>query len=202
MVAGMSIQLSRRARFLAVLAILALAWYLIGDSAPWREREPVRDAATRSEINHDSYSRNIETVHYDSNGEVDYTVRAREQHRFLNDTFWLRQPAMEVFRDQGVRWHITAQSGRILSGDPVSMVTLISEVIIRRQSSEGERQMTLYTDRLNVDPDQETMATRRPVSLTGPGFMQTAMGMRANLAQEAITFLSQVNGRYYADDTP
>ncbi len=202
MAAIMSLQPSRRVRFLAVLAVLALAWYLIGDSAPWRERDPALDVATRSDVNHDSYSRNIETVHYDSDGEVDYTVRASEQRRFLDDTYWLWRPVMEVFRDPGVRWHITAQSGRILSGDPVSTVTLISDVVIRRHNSDGERRMTLYTDRLDIDPEQEAMATRSPVSLTGPGFMQTAMGMRANLAQESITFLSQINGRYYADDTP
>lgn len=183
------------------LALLpALAWWLSEGPVPWRNTSDSPDERERAEVNYDAFSHELETTHYNAQGGIDYTVQAAEQRHFMDDTSWLSQPVIRVMERGTVVWHITADSGRILGAPQqdraVETLELISNVRVRHYDS-GDNRVELTTELLNVDPEQETLRTERPVRLQGNGFTQTAVGMHADMAQETVMFRSRVEGRYH-----
>ncbi|MCB1664173.1 MAG: LPS export ABC transporter periplasmic protein LptC [Pseudomonadales bacterium] len=149
-------------------------------------------------ITFDAYSNGVNSVLYDAQGNIEYTLEAAEQIHYLDNTTTLQNPFVRLYQANGERWNIVARSGRILAaehGDRIARLDLSDEVELYQVEDNGNR-MTLATPFLSLFPQEETMATEREVTMTTNTLHQTAVGMRADLRQDTLTFLSQVKGRY------
>lgn len=186
-------------------------WFVVGIlfAAGFVARHSVMESVTSSpapasdvEINYDAYSRGITSVLYNPDGSIDYTLTATDQTHFLDDTTVLTNPFVRLYRDAGARWNIVARSGRILGAaesDDIERLDLSEEVELYQIDETGNRMM-LGTEFLSVYPRTRTMDTDQEVTMTTNTLTQTALGMRADLNQDTLTFLAQVRGRYEVPD--
>ncbi len=194
-------QLPRRLwgkRFWAISFLGLLALYG-GRSALNDQRSNDRDEESPlAAITYDAYSNDVTSVLYTDQGQIEYTLEATEQVHYLDDTTHLSNPYVRLYQGDGVRWNIVARSGRILAADAggkISRLDLSEDVELFQIDKTGDR-MTLATPFLSVFPESETMATDQEVTMTTHFLRQSAIGMRANLQQDTLTFLSEVKGRY------
>ncbi len=159
----------------------------------------------RAEVDFDSWSTGINSILFDVNGQIEYTLQAARQVHFLDDTTELDRPFLRIYQPTGESWNILASSGRILpelenrelSGNStnISRIDLIDDVELYQTDDFGNRTV-LRTAFLSVDPALETLTTDLPVHLSSKFIEQTAVGMHADLIQNTVTFSSQVRGIY------
>lgn len=141
----------------------------------------------------------VTTVRFAADGQLDYILEARRQLLHRNDLTLLEAPEIRKFQDGEARWHITADSGRIppaqTAGQEIERIELRGNVSLRLTDA-GGRSTHLTTQRLDVDPQGETLDTDFPVAMTADGLQQNADGLFADLATEVLTFKRNVRGRY------
>ena len=184
-------------RLWALLVLLVLAIYsarYMFSSAP----TIVETQAPGAEITYDAYSVGINSVLFNAEGHIDYTLEASEQTHYLDSTTVLSNPYVRLYQESGERWNIAARSGRIhgaADSDNIERLDLSDEVELFQVDAAGER-MTLTTGFISLFPGTETMNTDREVTMTTNALRQTAIGMHVDLQQDKLTFRSQVRGRY------
>lgn len=156
------------------------------------------DAPTTTAILFDAYSNGVTSVLYDPQGNIEYTLEASNQVHYLDNTTALSDPYVRLYQGSGARWNIVARSGKILAAEQnsrIEQLDLSDEVELFQIDDLGNR-MTLTTSFLSLFPSSEKMNTDREVTMITNTLRQTAVGMTANLQQDRLTFLSQVQGRY------
>jgi LPS export ABC transporter protein LptC len=147
----------------------------------------------------------INTVFYNEQGEVSYTLRAERQLQRKDDTSELSSPAVQLYRDNESHWNIVADSGNIsarrnTAADGSRLITLTGNVRIQSADDFGNS-LLLLTDWLSISPANETAETDRQVVLQSTAIEQTSLGMIADLSRDQITFLSDSEG-YYVPPAP
>ncbi|MEX0740175.1 MAG: LPS export ABC transporter periplasmic protein LptC [Pseudohongiella sp.] len=185
---------------LALIPAILIAWLLTERTGV----SPIEDNeidVLSPEASFDGFGRGIRSVIYDENGLMAYTLSASEQRLFPGQVTELTEPVMQMFEGSRERWNISAASGRIraTSGGDILELNLTDAVQILHRSEENSN-VRLTSDRLTVEPPTQTMFTDARVTVTGNGLEQTSQGMRADLSADTITFLSDIQGRYYRVD--
>ena len=163
-----------------------------------RRTQSAQPEETSTVITYDAYSNGVNTVLYDIDGNIEYTLEATEQIHYLDNTTQLTNPNVHLYQGSDARWNIIARSGRILAAeqsDRIDQLDLSDNVELFRNDAAGNT-MTLATSFLSLFPSTETMQTDREVLMTTNNLRQTATGMHADLQQDTLTFLTQVKGRY------
>ncbi|MDP1931489.1 MAG: LPS export ABC transporter periplasmic protein LptC [Gammaproteobacteria bacterium] len=166
---------------------------------------PISSRATdaTTQISYDAYSFGVSSVLYNADGRIEYTLEASEQIHYLDNTTVLTNPFVQLYQDSGARWNIAARSGRILGAaesDDIVRLDLSNEVELFQIDEQGSS-ITLTTEFISIYPDTETMDTDHEVTMTTANLRQTALGMRADINQDKLTFLSQVRGRYEVESS-
>lgn len=185
---------------LALIPAILIAWLLTERTGV----SPIEETAVsvlNPETGYDGFGRGIRSVIYDDNGLMSYTLSASEQRLFPDQVTELTEPVMQMFEGNQERWNISAASGRIqaTSGGDILELKLTDAVQILHRSEDNSN-VRLTSDRLTVEPPTQTMFTDARVRVTGNGLEQTSQGMRADLNIDTITFLSDIQGRYYRVD--
>ena len=157
-------------------------------------------SANLKALDYNAYAERINTVLYNSNGVINYTLRADSQIHFIDDHTELEKPFIRLFQQGESRWNIIANSGRILAdlseGDLENrMIELIGDVEVFSLDEFGNR-IVMSTDFLEVDPQNETLQTDRPVTLVTSNLQQSSIGMFADLKIEKIVFHRDIQGHY------
>ena len=189
----------QRLTYMVVPGIIAVGLYLVIsnlDPAEVRRDNRLRDVAP----DYDGWSEGISTVLYDEDGQIGYTLEADRQVHHTDDSTVLENPVIHVYAQPDNEWNIRADSGRILgqadAGNiAVGSVQLLGDVLITNVNRSGQR-MELSTEYLLVDPETERAETDREVYLDAQAIQQSATGMTANMINDEITFLSNVQGSY------
>lgn len=179
--------------------ILAVAVYLLISSFNTPAQMP-SEITTNFPSNLISVSEGINTISYDEQGAIAYTLQAERQIQKNDDTSELHKPVIRLFKDDIPQWNIEAISGNIsahLPGqeDSSRRLTLIGQVQLINLDGFGN-QTQLDTDFLTISPDTEIAETDRQVFLRTTNIEQSARGMIANFGSNEITFLSNSEGRY------
>ena len=151
-------------------------------------------------LDYNAYSEKNNTVLYDSNGVINYTLRAESQTHFIDDHTELEKPFIKLFQQGKSRWNIVANSGRILADlneDNLEnrMIELTGDVEVFSLDEFGNRTI-MSTDFLEVDPQNETLHTNRPVTLVTSILQQSSIGMFADLKINEIVFHRNIRGHY------
>jgi LPS export ABC transporter protein LptC len=149
-------------------------------------------------LEYDAYAIGVTSVLYNAQGRVEYTLDAARQTHYLDNTTVLETPFVRLHQASGALWNIMAGSGRIHAvegGDAIERLDLQTGVEVFQIDQLGQR-MQLNTEFLSVYPQTQTMSTELAVTMVTDSLQQDAVGMRADLQQDQLTFLGQVRGRY------
>ena len=151
-------------------------------------------------LDYNAYSEKINTVLYDSNGVINYTLRAESQTHFIDDSTEVEKPFIRLFQEGESRWNIIANSGRILADlneDNLEnrMIELTGDVEVFSLDEFGNRTI-MSTDFLEIDPQNESLQTNRPVTLVTSNLQQSSIGMFADLKIDEFVFHRDIRGHY------
>ncbi len=151
-------------------------------------------------LDFNAYSEGINTVLYDTQGSINYTLSAIRQIHYNDNTTEFEKPFIRLFRDGKTRWNIVANSGRISTADRSAdqsgqSIDLSGNVEIYSLDEFGNN-MVISTDYLSIDPQLETLQTDYPVTLVTETLQQSSIGMFADLKIDEMVFYKDVRGRY------
>ena len=156
--------------------------------------------ATTSSLNFNAYSEGINTILYDADGNIDYTLQAERQVHYNDDTTELEKPYIRLFQGGDSRWNIVANTGKISAAEAVSdtavdSIELLGDVQVYSLDELGNRTL-MSTEFLTLNPETEVLETDQPVSVVTSSLEQSSIGMVAKLRTDEITFLREFRGRY------
>ena len=189
----------KKLTFLLIPGLVAIAVFLvIAYTGPQSAERST--TSTQPELRFDAWSEQMNTVLYNADGDIDYTLEAERQIHLFDDTTELVQPLIQLFQEAGGHWNIVADSGRILPADesgenPSRTLELQGNVRVYNTDDYGN-QTQLDTDFLTLDPSTKTATTESAISLTTPSITQNSIGMIADLSDNQITFLEANLGSY------
>ena len=153
-----------------------------------------------AELDYTGVSDGINTVLFNEEGSIHYTLQADRQYHFEDSTSSLEQPFIRLFRQGESHWNIIANSGRISpqsneQNSTVANIELSGAVEVYTLDEFGNRTV-LSTEFLSIDTQTETMQTDLAVSMKTTNIEQTAIGLFADLNTDEIQFLQNTVGRY------
>ena len=189
----------QRIMILLIPGVIAIAIF-IAISAYDNVSQNPEVSANLKVLDYNAYSEKINTVLYDSNGVINYTLRAESQTHFIDDSTELEKPFIRLFQEGESRWNIVANSGRILADlneDNLEnrMIELTGDVEVFSLDEFGNRTI-MSTDFLEIDPQNETLQTNRPVTLVTSNLQQSSIGMFADLKIDEFVFHRNIRGHY------
>ena len=189
----------QRITILLIPGVIAIAIF-IAISAYDNVSQNPEVSANLKVLDYNAFSEKINTVLYDSNGVINYTLRAESQTHFIDDSTEVEKPFIRLFQEGESRWNIIANSGRILADlneDNLEnrMIELTGDVEVFSLDEFGNRTI-MSTDFLEIDPQNETLQTNRPVTLVTSNLQQSSIGMFADLKIDEFVFHRDIRGHY------
>ena len=183
---------------LTIIGVTGVLFYFSPDLAKTGKKTGEHSASP--EFAFDGYSEGINTVFYNDKGEVDYTLRAKRQFHLKDQSSLLVEPLIRFFKNGGSTWNIVAELGLVggnTSGSAGLMETiqLSGDVEIHRLDPNG-KPTVLSTQRLEIDPNQETLETQETVHMVTSSITHKGQGMFADLNRDEINFHSDNSGHY------
>ena len=155
---------------------------------------------TSSSLDFSAYSEGLNTILYDSQGNINYTLQAKRQVHYNNDSTELEKPFIRLYQDGDSRWNIAAKLGRISAAETtddgvLEKIELLGDVQVYSLDKFGNKTL-MSTEFLTLNPKSEILETDQPVSVVTSAFQLSSIGMIAKLRTDEITFLRQIRGRY------
>ena len=150
----------------------------------------------------EAYSEGINSILYDENGSISYTLRADNQIHYKDGDTKIEKPMIRLFQDSIPRWNIIANEGQVLpvlSNKSTELekknLTLSGNVEILGLDKFGNR-IIISTELLEIDPVNEILKTDRRVNYESSNIHHSSAGMVANLSENQISFEKDVRGFY------
>ncbi|MBL4581148.1 MAG: LPS export ABC transporter periplasmic protein LptC [Gammaproteobacteria bacterium] len=189
----------QRIGLIIVPGIIAIALF-VGINSFDNLSNEAETLTTSSSLNFNAYSEGINTILYDAEGNIDYTLQAERQIHYNDDTTELEKPFIRLFQDGDSRWNIVANSGRIFIAETAAdgaldRIELQGNVQVYSLDEFGNR-VLMSTEFLTLSPDSEILETDHAVSVVTSTLQQSSIGMIANLRNDEITFLREIRGQY------
>ena len=189
----------QRTGLIIVPGIIAVALFLGLNTYNSLGTNPDSPSATVN-LDFNAYSEGINTILYDVDGKINYTLQAQRQVHYNDDTTELQNPFIRLFQDGDSRWNIVADSGKISSSKTASntrvdRIELLGDVQVYSLDDFGNRTL-ISTEFLTLNPESEILETDLAVSVVTKALEQSSIGMLANLKTDEITFLREIKGRY------
>ena len=184
--------------YLTIIGVSGVLFYFSSDLTQTGEKTGEYSASP--ELAFDGYSEGINTVFYNENGEVDYTLRAIRQFHLKNQSSLLEEPLVRFFNNGISTWNIVAELG-LISGNTagparlMETIQLSGDVEVHRLDAYGNPTV-LSTQRLGIDPNQETLETQDTVHMVTASITHIGRGMFADLNRDEINFHSENSGHY------
>jgi len=155
---------------------------------------------TSSSLDFSAYSEGINTILYDSQGNINYTLQAERQVHHNDDSTELEKPFIRLYQDGDSRWNIVANSGRISAAKTTAdgtleKIELLGDVQVYSLDKFGNKIM-MSSEFLTLNPESEILETDQPVSVVTSALQLSSIGMIAKLRTDEITFLREIRGRY------
>ncbi len=188
---------SLRYHILAVALLSAVVWFLL-DTATDDEPLDISSLLQMSEQGYDYFMANVDSIHYTSDGEVDYRFKANRITHFPNPEYSLvESPRFLVFREDESNWEINSTKGRVEIDPETNQERLLlnENVIINGISNDG-RQVNIFTDSLVIYPAEKNMRSDSDVTIESDGFVSSSRGFTADLNTNIVRQLSEGRMQY------
>ena len=148
----MSGTVAQRLRLAIIPIVLAVILFLGLDFYTRSETESLDEQST-SGILIDGYSEGVNTIQFDEEGRISYTLSATRQVSYPNDETTLVEPFIQLYQEDDSRWNIIAATGRILASQEdeggIDEIELEEDVEIYRMDDFGNRTI-LTTEKIIV----------------------------------------------------
>lgn len=189
----------QRIGLIIVPGIIAIALFVGINSFDTLSNE-VDAPVTNSSLDFNAYSEGINTILYDSQGNINYTLQAERQVHYNDDSTEFEKPFIRLYQDGDSRWNIVANSGRIpavetTADGALEKIELLGDVQVYSLDDFGNRTL-MSTEFLTLNTQAEILETDQPVSVATSALQLSSMGMIAKLRTDEITFLREIRGRY------
>ena len=153
---------------------------------------------TRLDFN--AYSEGVNTILYDIEGNISYTLQAERQVHYNDDSTELEKPFIRVHQEHDSHWNIVANSGRILASKTTAdgafkRIELNGDVQVYNLDEFGNRTV-ISTEFLTLNTESEILETDQQISIITSALQQSSIGMVARLRTDEINFLREIRGRY------
>lgn len=144
----------------------------------------------------DYFADNVQLVKYTKDGALYYEMQGvRITHNDTSDIALVTYPVMTLYADKNVRWHVTANDGKLYNHQQA--VDLTNEVVISKFEHNKEvPALLLTTNSMTLHPESNTLTTRDAVTIKTDSTRTTATGMKANLDTNHIDLLNNVRSYY------
>ena len=144
----------------------------------------------------DFYLSNFASKHMNQAGTIKYTISGKEMknYRFAEKTFLLKPNFVKYENNKPVS-NISGDLGEIINmGDEI----LVKEnVMLTRLPNESKKQMTLYTNQLNIIPSEDIVFSKKSVKIIQePNIEIDGIGMKYDRKENTIKLLSNVKVHY------
>ena len=178
------------APLLMLLLLAALTWWLDSKVQPLA---PKRDGSSRHDP--DYIVENFTATRMSKEGTPRYILTAKKMvHYPDDDTTHLEYPVFRHLEDGKPEINITANQGLLTSGGEDAYFT--GDVKVVRKAWKSDPELKAFTSFLHVIPDQDLAKTDKPVTLTEPHSVVTAVGLELNSETRVLKLLSNVKGHY------
>jgi len=189
----------RRISLFFIAGVIAIAVYL-GVNSFKSLTSQSEDDVVSLQLDYDGYSKGINTILYDAQGTINYTLQAEGQIHFTDDRTELEKPFIRLYEGGNSRWNIVANSGKISplreqGKERIQTIELSGDIEVYSLDALGNR-MQLTTDHLTVNPLNKTMETDRLVTVVTDSIQLTSTGMFADLMGDAVVFKRETQGSY------
>ncbi|PDH33038.1 MAG: LPS export ABC transporter periplasmic protein LptC [OM182 bacterium MED-G28] len=178
---------------LAILIFLAISAY---DSVSVN----LEDTGSFTMLDYNVYSEGFNTVLYNLEGDINYTLRAKNQTHYNDNHTELEKPFIRLFQDGKSRWNIVANNGRIpadLTENTIENrnIELSGNVEVFSIDNFGNRTV-MSTEFLELNPQNKTLETNQAIRLVTSTLQQSSTGMFADLKIDKIIFHRDIRGYY------
>ena len=155
---------------------------------------------TNSSLDFNAYSEGINTILYDTQGNINYTLQAERQVHYNDDSTEFEKPFIRLYQDGDSHWSIAANSGRIpavetTADGALEKIELLGDVQVYSLDDFGNRTL-MSTEFLTLNTQAEILETDQPVSVVTSALQLSSIGMIAKLRTNEITFLREIRGLY------
>ena len=111
---------------------------------------------TSSSLDFSAYSEGLNTILYDSQGNINYTLQAKRQVHYNNDSTELEKPFIRLYQDGDSRWNIAANLGRISAAETtddgvLEKIELLGDVQVYSLDKFGNKTL-MSTEFLTLNP--------------------------------------------------
>lgn len=178
---------------LLLIILLAVVSGWIFDSI---EKSPI---LTKEKVRHDPdyFLKNFTSTTMDDTGKPAYQVKAHHlEHYPDDDSMKLQQPLFSFYKDKTKIW--TAQANEALVLNNSEIIHLKGDVVLRKvlNPAENSEPLFLTTEQLTIEPERNIAHTKSKIKLNkGKSYIQ-AEGMRADMKNNKIEFLSNTRSHY------
>lgn len=187
---------------LLAIIILTILFVVLWDSPPEGLRRLVGARETPAAYPQ-SYLTDVETIQFNADGEMDYSVQAARvsyyqfnpHRKTIRDYTLIDTPNITMFDADNPPWQVSAEHGR--TSDEGTMIKLWGNVKIWRTDQKGNTS-ELSTSQLVIKPKAQYAETDKPVMINTANGKAQAIGMKAFLKQQRIQLLSNVRGVHEA----
>ena len=175
---------------LMLLMLAALTWWLDSKVQPLTLK---RDGSSRHDP--DYIVENFTATRMSENGMPRYILTAKKMvHYPDDDTTHLESPVFRHIEGGKPEINITANHALLTSGSEDAYFT--GDVRVVREARDNYPELKAFTSFLHVIPDQDLAKTDKPVTLTYPHSIVTAVGLELNSDTRVLKLLSNVKGHY------
>jgi lipopolysaccharide export system protein LptC len=173
-----------------VAALAFFSWWL-------NQKNISPPTALDSNLRHDPdyFAEDLVVYSLDASGKPQHQLQAEHLYHYPDDkSTQLTSPHFVFYRDQNPEWEIDAAQGHIMaSGDEV----FLSGGVMAKQTPEStSTPLTLTTEDILIHPDKKQAQTDKDVLLQDKFSSTHATGMKVDIADNTIKFLSNVRGQY------
>ena len=178
-----------------LLLILALA-----AASLWLERAvqaPERDRSGKSRHDPDFIAEDFGIVKMNAAGRPEYTLSAERMLHYPDDeSTSIVAPRLVQRHDNATPIVISAERGLVSkNGDEASFS---GSVLMVREAGEGQDELRVQTEYLQILPDRDLAQTDKPVVITEGRSRLAGTGMELNNKTREFTLRSQVRGTFDA----
>jgi LPS export ABC transporter protein LptC len=188
---------SLRYHILAVVLLSAVVWFLL-DTATNDEPLEISSLLQMSEQGYDYFMADVDSIHYTSDGSVDYRFQANRITHFPNPEFSLvESPRFLVFGEDDSNWEINSTKGRVEIDQETNQERLLlnEDVIIHGLSKDG-RHINIFTHSLVIYPAEKNLRSDSDVTIESDGFVSSSKGFTADLNTNIVRQLSEGRMQY------
>jgi lipopolysaccharide export system protein LptC len=175
-----------------VVALISLGlWFTESPPKQLLGKQPTQQEHNRAA---DLIIRDARTRHYSTEGTLAYEVDAERVTFFQfarRDRADLTEPRMAFYQGEDTTWRTESRSG--IAFDNGQKVVLQGNVSIRELPQPG---ITLRTQKITIQPRDEFAETDKVVTITDGPNRTTGKGLRADLKQDKVEILSNVESSY------